>query len=161
MLNADMVFPAGTAWPQNYPASGIWDRPFYDDFKAQPCGFWRRMYTPMSCSRRMTLKGCAGSTPHIAGYSTRGRLGGIVKGQALVPDFSAAGILPQGRAWLLENDAKALFVGVGRFSALRDGYPWRKQFHEWDHVERRAYRQRFQSLPDAFFEALFSFDGTG
>lgn len=142
---------------------GIWDRPFYDDLpKSAAVWLLAQDVYPNEPPAAHDLKVAAYSTPHIAGYSTRGRLGGIVKGiQALVPDFSAAGILPQGRAWLLENDAKALSAGVGRFSALRDGYPWRKQFHEWDHVERRAYRQRFQSLPDAFFEALFSFDGTG
>lgn len=142
---------------------GIWDRAFYDNLpKSAAVWLLAQDVYPNEPPAAHDLKVAAYSTPHIAGYSTRGRLGGIVKGiQALIPDFSGAGILPQGKAWLLENDATHLSADVGRFSALRDGYAWRKEFHEWDDVECRAYRQRFQSLPDAFFDALFSFDGTG
>lgn len=142
---------------------GIWDRAFYDNLpKSAAVWLLAQDVYPNEPPAAHDLKVAAYSTPHIAGYSTRGRLGGIVKGiQALIPDFSAAGILPQGRAWLLENDSTHLSADVGHFSALRDGYPWRKEFHEWDDIECRPYRQRFASLPDAFFDALFSFDGTG
>lgn len=142
---------------------GIWDRSYYDQLPIS-AAVWllaQDVY-PDEPPAAHDLKMAAYSTPHIAGYSTRGRLGGIVNGiQALLPDFSAAGTMPQGRAWALESDAGRLSADVAGFSALRDGYPWRKEFHEYDEIERRLYRQRFSKLPDAFFGSLFSFDGTG
>jgi len=142
---------------------GIWDRAFYDQLP-RSAAVWllaQDVY-PDEPPAAHDLKVAAYSTPHIAGYSTRGRLGGIANGiQALLPDFSAAGRMPQGRVWTLESDAARLSADVAHFSALRDGYPWRKEFHEWDEPERRQYRQRFSHLPGSFFDALFSFDGTG
>lgn len=142
---------------------GIWDRRFYDQLpKSAAVWLLAQDVYPDEPPAAHDLKVAAYSTPHIAGYSTRGRLGGIVNGlKALVPDFSAAGILPQGKPWTLESDAARLSLDVSRFAALRDGYAWRKEFHEFDDRERRLYRQRFADLPDAFFNALFSFDGTG
>ena len=142
---------------------GIWERMFYDQLpKTAAVWLLAQDVYPNEPPAAHDLKVAAYSTPHIAGYSTRGRLGGIVNGiQALLPDFSAAGALPHSRAWLLESDAERLSADVSRFSVLRDGYEWRKEFHEYDEVERRQYRQRFEQLPDGFFDALFSFDGTG
>lgn len=142
---------------------GIWDRSYYDQLpKSAAVWLLAQDVYPDEPPAAHDLKMAAYSTPHIAGYSTRGRLGGIVNGiKALLPDFSAAGTMPHGRAWALENDAERLSADVTGFSALRDGYAWRKEFHEWDEPECRKYRQRFGELPDAFFDALFSFDGTG
>ena len=142
---------------------GIWNRPFYDQLPSS-AALWllaQDVY-PDEPPAEHDLRVAAYSTPHIAGYSTRGRLGGIVNGmKALLPGFSAAGAMPAGRAWALENDAERLAADFTRFSALRDSYAWRKEFHEWDASERVLYRQRFRHLPDAFFDVLFSFDGTG
>lgn len=142
---------------------GIWDRAFYDQL-AKSAAVWllaQDVY-PDEPPAAHDLQMAAYSTPHIAGYSTRGRLGGIVNGmRALIPGFSAAQMLPQGRVWALESDAARLSADVTLFSSLRDGYAWRKEFHEWDEQECRHYRQRFGQLPEAFFDALFSFDGTG
>ncbi len=140
---------------------GVWQRAFYERLSAGTAvSLLAQDVYPHEPPAAQDLKLAAYSTPHIAGYSTRGRLGGVVNGmRALIPDFSAA--MPRGSVWSLESDAERLLADAARFAALRDSYGWRKEFHEFGPAERGQYRQRFSHLPQAFFDALFSFDGTG
>jgi erythronate-4-phosphate dehydrogenase len=92
------------------------------------------------------------STPHIAGYSTVGRLGGIAKGiHALLPDFSADALLPQGQAWFLDEEAQRFAADPAAFNALRDNYGWRKEFWQYTAAERAAWLQRFPNAPPKLF----------
>lgn len=92
------------------------------------------------------------STPHIAGYSTLGRLGGIAKGiQALLPDFSAESLFPAGRAWLLDEQAHGFAADATAFTALRDHYGWRKEFWQYSGSERSAWLKRFPQVPQSCF----------
>lgn len=98
------------------------------------------------------------STPHIAGYSTRGRLGGILRGiDRLFPNFSRETTWPESRAWFLDIEAARFAAAPEKFNALRDGYFYRKEFHEYNTTERGEFRQRFPRLSEHFCEALWAF----
>lgn len=158
MLNEEYFASAG-AKTHIIQASrgGIWDREFYASLADNPnIEIVAQDVYPVEPPPVSALRRAKFSTPHIAGYSTRGRLGGILKGiRALFPDFSGANLMPQGRAWYLSEESATFAANPGAFSALRDGYGWRKEFHEYDAAERAAFRARFPGVPNNFFTALF------
>lgn len=136
---------------------GIWEKEFYASLTDNPnIEILAQDVYPVEPPPVSALRRAKFSTPHIAGYSTRGRLGGILKGtRALFPDFSGADLMPQGKAWYLSEESAAFAAKPGAFSALRDGYGWRKEFHEYDAAEQAAFRRLFPRVPDAFFAKLF------
>jgi erythronate-4-phosphate dehydrogenase len=100
------------------------------------------------------------STPHIAGYSMRGRLGGILNGlKAINPEMALAVELPEAQAWFLADDAALFAESPQDFNRLRDGYGWRKEFHEYNARERQAFTARYPRLQKSMLEQLFEFTG--
>ncbi|HRP70169.1 MAG TPA: hypothetical protein PLY93_11605, partial [Turneriella sp.] len=96
------------------------------------------------------------STPHIAGYSTRGRLSGILRGvKALFDDIDGTKYFPQSHTWDFNRESENFQKQVNNFNTLRDTYPWRKEFHEYDAKERAELRVAFPQIKDNFFEHLF------
>ncbi len=136
---------------------GIWDNEFYRQLRSHPLiKILAQDVYPEEPPATEVLSCAQYSTPHIAGYSTRGRLGGIVKGiAALLPGFEAEARYPAGAAWFLQNEAGAFAAKFTEFNALRDRYPWRKEFHEYDEAERTAYLTRFKRLPPNLGDSLF------
>ena len=136
---------------------GIWNKEFYASLADNPnIEILAQDVYPVEPPPVSALRRAKFSTPHIAGYSTRGRLGGIRKGiRALFPDFLGDDLMPQGRAWLLREEAATFAANPGAFSALRDGYGWRKEFHEYTQAERAAFCSLFQGVPGLFFDKLF------
>jgi erythronate-4-phosphate dehydrogenase len=136
---------------------GIWDAGFYAGLASgqKPEILAQDVY-PAEPPPVEDLARARYSTAHIAGYSTRGRLGGIVKGlAALLPGIEAEVRYPSGSAWFLEEEARHFAAQPLRFNALRDGYGWRKEFHEYDEAERAAFLKRFPRLPASVRERLF------
>lgn len=135
---------------------GIWQRDFYERLPLPGIEILAQDVYPHEPPAAADLQRAAYSTPHIAGYSTLGRLGGIVNGiKALYPDFSATSFLPEGSAWFLDAEAAALAAAPAQFNLMRDQYPWRKEFHEYDAVEREQFRRRFPAVPGRFFSLLW------
>lgn len=135
----------------------IWDRKFYESLKSfTQLEILAQDVYPAEPPPATDLERARFSTPHIAGYSTQGRLGGILKGvRALFPDFSAGMLWPVSRAWFLDDESAVFAATPAQFSAMRDTYFWRKEFHEYDAEERTAFRARFPQVADAFFSFLF------
>lgn len=141
---------------------GIWQEDFYQNLHNHPkIKILAQDVYPGEPPGAGDLARARFSTPHIAGYSTQGRLGGIIRGmRALIPDFDPTPYLPQSRAWFLDDDDRLFRASPADFNRLRDSYFWRKEFHEYDAAEQIAFRARFPRLSDQFTEKLFSFNGT-
>jgi lactate dehydrogenase-like 2-hydroxyacid dehydrogenase len=135
----------------------IWDKIFYRGLESSPLlEILAQDVYPVEPPSVTDLGRARFSTPHIAGYSTQGRLGGILKGiRALFPDFSAGEFLPAGKAWFLDAESLNFAENVAGFSQIRDGYFWRKEFGEYNAAEQDAFRNRFPQVPDGFFSFLF------
>ncbi|MBN8221950.1 MAG: hypothetical protein J0L53_13585 [Spirochaetes bacterium] len=135
---------------------GIWNPVFYRTFDTTRIELLAQDVYPQEPPAAADVQRARYATPHIAGYSTRGRLGGILKGiEALAPGLSVTGVWPQGRAWFLDTEAADFMRRPADFSAIRDGYFWRKEFDEYDAAERAAFRARFPGIADDFFAGLF------
>lgn len=136
---------------------GIWDTGFYRSLKSHAyLEILAQDVYPDEPPQAADLSLARFSTPHIAGYSTQGRLGGVVKGiQALVPGFAAAEFMPQGRAWFLADEAERFAAAPAAFMQLRDSYFWRKEFQEYDAAERAEFARRFPRLSAELLNLLF------
>ncbi|GAB4434548.1 MAG: hypothetical protein OHK0011_17680 [Turneriella sp.] len=132
---------------------GIWNPDFYRSLFSHPyIEILAQDVYPEEPPRASDLARARYSTPHIAGYSTLGRLGGIAKGiQALLPQFSAESLLPAGRAWFLDEEAERFASDYSAFNHLRDNYGWRKEFWQYNDEERAAWLTRFPQAPGAVF----------
>lgn len=135
----------------------IWNKKFYESLAEHPrIGLLAQDVYPTEPPAVSDITRARYSTPHIAGYSTRGRLGGVVKGiRALFPDFAGEALYPDGSAWSLETEASAFVANPANFTQIRDNFPWRKEFSEFNAAERSAFRTRFPHIGDAFFSLLF------
>jgi phosphoglycerate dehydrogenase-like enzyme len=158
MLNADYFVKVDKPL-QIIQASrgGIWQSEFYAKLASHPhLKILAQDVYPQEPPAGEELMRARYSTPHIAGYSTRGRLGGIVKGlAALAPELATAATYPEGKAWFLANEAERFAAQPQLFNQLRDGYGWRKEFHEYNASERDAYLQKFPQLPQRVRDRLF------
>ncbi|MFZ5628997.1 MAG: NAD(P)-dependent oxidoreductase [Spirochaetota bacterium] len=132
---------------------GIWNPDFYRSLASHPyIEILAQDVYPEEPPRVSDLALARYSTPHTAGYSTLGRLGGIAKGiQALLPEFSAESLLPAGRAWFLDEEAQLFAGDPSAFNNLRDNYGWRKEFWQYNTEERAAWLKRFPQAPGAVF----------
>lgn len=139
----------------------LWQREFYHSLHAHPSvQLLAQDVYPDEPPHEKDLSLALFSTPHIAGYSSRGRLGGIVKGiQTLLPDFVSVGLIPAGQAWFLEDEAECFKKNWNSFNALRDGYFWRKEFHEYNEEEKQNFSARYPHVPQRILDALFQFTG--
>lgn len=135
----------------------IWEKPFYENLADQPnLELLAQDVYPVEPPQAADILRARYSTPHVAGYSTRGRLGGIVKGiQALFPDFKGENYYPEGKVWSLEEEARAFAANPPDFSRIRDNFPWRKEFSEFNAQERSAFRARYPHIGEGFFSFLF------
>ncbi len=154
MLNAEYFAPAKKNIRIIQTCRGaIWNDEFYHSGKVNILA--QDVY-PCEPPPWQDLQLASYSTPHIAGYSTRGRLGGILKGiAALVTDFAGEGALPEGRAWHLKSEADAFAAAPQAFNGLRDGYAWRKEFSEYDAQEQAEFVARFPAVPGQVYKHLF------
>lgn len=157
MLNAEYFAPAQEKIRLIQTCrGGIWNAGFYQNLNPERLELLAQDVYPQEPPEAADLHRARYSTPHIAGYSTRGRLGGIMKGiEALFPGLPVAEVWPQGRAWFLDAEAADFARRPQEFSAIRDGYYWRKEFGEYNAAERAAFRMRFPGVSDGFFSLLF------
>lgn len=132
---------------------GIWDTEFYRSLSSHPyLEILAQDVYPEEPPPPEYLQHAMFSTPHIAGYSTRGRLGGVLNGlRVLLPDLVFEEFFPKSRAWFLDEESAQFSRAVHAFNALRDQYYWRKEFHEYDATERRAWLKRFPDAPPEIF----------
>lgn len=132
---------------------GIWHSEFYRNLPAHPhLEILAQDVYPEEPPPQQYLPLAQFSTPHIAGYSTRGRLGGILNGlRVLLPDLAVEEFFPQSRAWFLDEEARQFMRAPQAFHTLRDQYYWRKEFHEYDAAERAAWLKRFPDAPPEIF----------
>ena len=70
------------------------------------------------------------ATPHIAGYSTRGRLDGISKVVSRLFEGIILKPYPESVAWWLEDESARFKRDPANFQSRRDTFPFRKQFSE-------------------------------
>jgi len=141
---------------------GIWNSDFYRRLADHPhIDLIAQDVYPVEPPDKFDCARAKISTPHIAGYSTRGRLGGILRGiDCIFPKFSREATWPESRSWFLSDEAARFATAPEKFNALRDGYFYRKEFHEYDAAERGEFRRRFPHLNDRFCNALWDFSGT-
>ncbi|HNJ64511.1 MAG TPA: NAD(P)-dependent oxidoreductase [Turneriella sp.] len=132
---------------------GVWNTDFYRSLASHPhIEILAQDVYPGEPPRTSDLSLARYSTPHVAGYSTFGRLGGIAKGiQVLLTDFSAEALLPAGRAWFLDEEAQRFTDDPSAFNDLRDNYGWRKEFWQYNDEERAAWLTRFPQAPQSCF----------
>ncbi len=132
---------------------GVWNADFYRALASHPLiEILAQDVYPMEPPSASDVSLARYSTPHIAGYSTHGRLGGITKGiEALLPDFSAEALMPESRAWFLDAEAQRFAANALAFNELRDNYGWRKEFWQYDAAEREAWLARFPAAPRPLF----------
>lgn len=138
---------------------GIWNAEFYRNLKKHPhLEILAQDVYPDEPPPAQDLGLAKFSTPHTAGYSTHGRLGGIVKGiKAILPDFDASPYLPHSSAWFLDEETALFAREPQRFHALRDNYFWRSEFWEYSEKDRNLYLQRFPRLAAEIAQQLFNF----
>lgn len=136
---------------------GIWDKGFYEALAThQHLELLAQDVYPIEPPLTTDLGRAKFSTPHIAGYSTHGRLGGILKGiQALISGFSGGEAMPVGKAWFLDEESRAFAAQPGAFSKIRDNYGWRKEFSEYNAAEQAAFRAKFPDVTASFIDNLF------
>jgi erythronate-4-phosphate dehydrogenase len=145
----------------------IWETDFYSS-GAVPV--WAQDVYPVEPPRPDWLPCANYNTPHIAGYSTRGRLGGITKGLKIVFPDKKIPDYPMGQAWYLENEHKEFLHnyaghsgGISTspagedsyFNLRRDNFPYRKEFSEYTAEERDQFRARFSKIPDKLIMSLW------
>jgi erythronate-4-phosphate dehydrogenase len=133
----------------------IWDAEFYRTLRSHShIEILAQDVYPEEPPRATDLALARYSTPHIAGYSTLGRLGGIAKGiRELLGEFSAEELLPAGQAWFLDAEAQRFAADPSAFNNLRDNYGWRKEFWQYSRDERAAWLKRFPQTPEEVFSA--------
>lgn len=134
---------------------GIWNADFYRSLGFHPLiKILAQDVYPEEPPLASNLALARFSTPHIAGYSAHGRLGGIVKGiQALLPEFASENLLPAGSVWFLDAEAQRFAADPSAFNTLRDNYGWRKEFWQYNEEERAAWLDRFPQTPVDVFSA--------
>ncbi|MCX7632300.1 MAG: hypothetical protein N2Z22_03080 [Turneriella sp.] len=134
---------------------GLWQTDFYRTLPNPKVEILAQDVYPLEPPSVVDVHRARYSTPHIAGYSTRGRLGGLLRGIAeLLPQFRPSQ-WPQGSAWFLDHEAKRFAAAVQQFQWLRDHYPWRKEFAEYNAAERAEFLRRFPNTTTELAEVLF------
>lgn len=97
------------------------------------------------------------STPHIAGYSVRGRLGGVEKVlRKMFPQIPPLPY-PEGDIWFLEDESKIFRQNPKLFQQRRDNFPWRKEILEFTENDWSLFKERFAALPEVYFKKLYQY----
>ncbi|MBV6494381.1 MAG: Erythronate-4-phosphate dehydrogenase [Turneriella sp.] len=138
----------------------IWDIGFYSRIHEHPfVELLAQDVYPIEPPYAKDLKQAKFSTPHIAGYSTLGRLGGIYRGiSALFPGMDLQNYYPKSRTWNIKHESENLSKQVEKFNAIRDNYFWRKEFHEYNVDEQADFRVNFPRIEPRFFDTLFAYN---
>ncbi|MCS6985507.1 MAG: hypothetical protein NZM25_10345 [Leptospiraceae bacterium] len=97
------------------------------------------------------------STPHIAGYSTRGRLGGVEKVLREIFPFLGPVKYPQGELWFLSEEAQLFAQDPTQFTKRRDNFPYRKEFFEYTEEDKKRFEEHFAGLPHHYFSQLWHY----
>lgn len=143
----------------------IWQPNFYQDMLSLK-KVWAQDVYPQEPPLSTWLTEEAFSTPHIAGYSTIGRLQAL---QLVLKEiFSLLQIqenfsdiflpLPTSNVWSLQDEAQRLQNDPTSFLARRDNFPWRKELQQYSLDEQKKFLARFASLPQKhprLFKAVF------
>lgn len=95
-------------------------------------------------------------TPHIAGYSTRGRLGGLYYIiQKMLPDIILPLTMPPSTTWELEHESTNFKKDLFNFTTRRKSFPWRKEFSEYSLIEQQEMKNRFSKIPTNIWRHVF------
>lgn len=133
----------------------IWTQKFYQKALAQK-KIWAQDVYPLEPPRSLWLGSL--STPHIAGYSTNGRLLALKLVLENILQFinfeETHNIkkeeiflsLPQSAAWNLKKESKSFKSQPHSFLERRDNFPWRKELHEYNVQEQEKFLQKFPFL---------------
>ncbi len=136
----------------NTSRGGIWHLPSLDYFSQQGM-IWAQDVYPTEPPA--VLPQARFSTPHIAGYSTIGRLQGIEKVlQAMLPDVPPIP-RPPSKPWYLAEESSWFTQQPQLFQERRNTFPWRKEFAEFTAEERAQFKEKFSGLPPAWFAAIW------
>lgn len=135
---------------------GIWHLPVYERFLEQGLIYAQDVY-PHEPPPARYIEPAVFSTPHIAGYSAYGRLGGIK--QVLEKAFKDVGLpgFSRGEVWSLKDESDR-FKTTHDFTARRDTFSLRKEFRDFSEAEQKEFRKRFRALPDNLLDAVFRRD---
>ena len=157
MLNAN-YFDVQKKFPLhiiNTSRGQIFDPQFYRSLRQNSrIKLWAQDVFPEEPPLNSAIHQSVFSTPHIAGYSTQGRLGGLRRClKTFFPeiDFSDS---PLSAPWSLRYESMQLKIR-GSFNARRDTYPWRKEFQEYTKIEKAWFRQIYRKIPQNFVDNLF------
>jgi len=156
MLDANYFAPVSKQVKIIQTARGqIWNKEFYANLhEHRHISLLAEDVFPVEPPPPKTIGRAQFTTPHIAGYSTRGRLGGLMKGlKALLPELNLEASVPQGKAWFLAAESDKFLSAPDNFNAIRDNYPWRKELSEYDASEQTDF---FNQCPRANELSIFS-----
>lgn len=102
------------------------------------------------------------STPHIAGYSTKGRLQALQLVMQKIFDLLNVDVpflsLPASATWSLLEESKLLKANPKSFGSRRDHFPWRKELQEYSPKEQLQFKKDFSFLKNQehMFKAVFN-----
>ncbi|RME89012.1 MAG: hypothetical protein D6767_09235 [Candidatus Hydrogenedentota bacterium] len=135
----------------------IWDVSFYEFVIKQQKIFAQDVYPKEPLPQEkwnvwLLPKIC---TPHIAGYSAKGRLGGIAK--ILCKDWKVARIkyFPHGTAKLIEHDSNTFKEKPSEFLNLRKNYALRKELQDYTEKEKQEFMNYFSAIDKSILVAAF------
>lgn len=142
---------------------GIWEQKYYYKLKAQGKIICQDVY-PLEPPSENMLANVEICTPHIAGYSTRGRFGGLEKVLAhFFPEIKLyiqekKSLVPKGKPWLLDECSQSFKKNFYNFLELRNQFPYRKEFSQYTDLELLSFYNHYKNIPIAFLKNIVSWD---
>ncbi|MCB1146182.1 MAG: hypothetical protein KDK38_05225 [Leptospiraceae bacterium] len=131
----------------------LWDPEYYSDSAKAQQIFCQDVYPQEPPNSKMVQSSYL-STPHIAGYSTIGRLGGIFKAvKKFFPEIKLPA-LPNSEVWNLFEESNRLKDNTDSFLQRRNTFPWRKELHEYNKDELATLLKQYDKLPETFIRKL-------
>jgi len=133
----------------------IWQEEFYKRLLDNSKVFAQDVYTSEPSIDKSWLHSLI-ATPHIAGYSTIGRLRGLEK--VVVAMFNNFITLewPKSTAIDLLTVSESFKKNYEKFDLYRDHFPFRKEFHEYNVVEQNEMKNLFNLVKDkTLWQAVF------
>lgn len=131
----------------------IWDAEYYSGERVKN-RIWAQDVYPQEPPPEEWVEQSHFSTPHIAGYSTHGRLGGLYRVLSVFFPEVTLPPVPHGELWWLAKESSRLKSNPQNFSQRRDTFPWRKEFSEFSREDWQAFHERFTKVPEKFRNIL-------
>ena len=139
----------------NTARGNIWQEDFF--FKAQAEErIWCEDVYLIEPPKPMSISKDSLTTPHIAGYSRKGRLSAVSFVMKQIDSKIIEKSLPRARPWLLRDESALFKTDYSRFSQRRNTFPWIKEFSEYSEQEQETFFSHFQGVPTKLIEAIWN-----